>query len=325
MKAWRVDRPDGIEAIQACELESPALAPGEVLIDVHACGINFSDLLMVSGRYQIRPDPPFIPGQEIAGRIAAVGAGARHKVGERVATKVLWGGFATQVAAREDMLVRLPATMSYRAGATLPVIWPTAWIALFERARIAAGESVLVLAAAGGVGSAAVQLAAAAGCMVIAAVGAADKAATALAAGATHTVVTSQAEWPARVASLTAGRGPDVIFDPVGGAIAESGLKLIARNGRYLVVGFASGEIPRLAANRLLLKNASALGVYWSHELDGPLVARAMSTLFDLWAAGRIRVEAGRVYGFGELKIALADLAARRSIGKSVLEIAEES
>ena len=258
MNAWRVDATKGIEALSCAEADEPVPKPGEVLIDVHACGLNFSDLLMAQGKYQVRPPLPFVPGQEIAGRIGAVAAGSLRKVGERVASKVLWGGFAERAVAREDMLVTLPDSMSYSAGATLPVVWPKAWIALFERARLVAGETLLVHAAAGGVGLAAVQLARAAGATVIAGVGDAAKSQVVLEAGATHAVVTRHADWPARVAELTGGQGPSVIFDPVGGEIAETSLKVIARNGRFLVVGFASGEIPRLAANRLLLKNASA-------------------------------------------------------------------
>ena len=195
---------------------------------------------------------------------------------------------------------------------------------LFDRARLTAGETVLVHAAAGGVGLAAVQFARSAGATVIAGVGDEVKAQLAIAAGAAHAVVTRAADWPARVSDLTGGHGPDVVFDPVGGAIAEASLKAIARNGRLLVVGFASGEIPRLAANRLLLKNASALGVYWSHEQDGPLVARSLVEIFKLWEAGKVRVEASRTYPFDMLRTALADLSARRSAGKCVLEIKEE-
>lgn len=324
MKAWIAEKTGGIEALARGESPTPAPGTGEVLVDVHACGLNFSDLLMAAGQYQVRPPLPFVPGQEIAGRIAAVAPGASRKVGERVAAKVLWGGFAQSAIAKEDMLIALPDAMSYAAGATLPVVWPTAWIALRDRARLAAGETVLVHAAAGGVGLAAVQLAKAAGATVIAGVGDEQKARFALEAGAAHTVVTRGADWPARVSELTGGRGPDVVFDPVGGAIAQASLKAIARNGRLLVVGFASGEIPRLAANRLLLKNASALGVYWSHEQDGPLVARSVAEIMRLWEAGKLRIEASRTYPFDMLRTALADLSARRTTGKCVLEIKEE-
>jgi NADPH2:quinone reductase len=321
MKAWRVESTGGIEAIVLGGADTPSPQAGEVLVEVHACGLNFSDLLMAVGRYQVRPPLPFVPGQEIAGRIVAVGPGSARSVGERVSAKVVWGGFAQFAVAREDMLVSLPEAMSFAAGATVPVVWPTAWIALFDRARLEAGETVLVHAAAGGVGLAAVQLARAAGATVIAGVGDDTKAKLAYAAGAAHVVVTRGAEWPARVGELTAGRGPEVVFDPVGGDVADASLRGIARNGRYLIVGFASGVIPQLAANRLLLKNASALGVYWSHERDGLLVAHALAETFALWSEGKIRIEPSRSYPFADLRTALHDLAERRTTGKCVLEL----
>ena len=321
MKAWRIEKTGAIEGLAIGEIETPAPQAGEVLLEVLACGINFSDLLMAAGRYQVRPPLPFVPGQEIAGRIVAVAPGSARRPGERVAAKVHWGGFAELALAKENMLITLPQGMGYAAGATLPVVWPTAWIALFERARLVAGESLLVHAAAGGVGLAAVQLARAAGAIVIAGVGDDAKAGHALAAGARHVVVTRTSDWMQKVSDLTDGRGPDVVFDPVGGDLAEPSLNRIARNGRYLVVGFAGGAIPRFAANRLLLKNASALGVYWTHEQDGPLIARALTDILGLWSAGKVRIEASRAYAFDTLKSALADLAARRTTGKCVIEL----
>lgn len=321
MKAWRVEQAGGIDSIVLGDATMPVPEAGEVLVEVRACALNFSDLLMAAGRYQVRPPLPFVPGQEIAGRIAAVGPGSLRKVGDRVASKVTWGGFAQYSVARDDMLVALPDALSYAAGATLPVVWPTAWIALFDRAKLEAGETVLVHAAAGGVGLAAVQLATAAGATVIAGVGDESKAQLAQAAGAAHAVLTREAGWADRVKELTGGRGPEVVFDPVGGELADASLKAIARNGRYLIVGFASGAIPQLAANRLLLKNASALGVYWSHEQDGLLVTRSLEEILSLWTEGKLRIEASRSYPFGELKAALHDLAGRRTTGKCVLEL----
>ena len=324
MKGWQLEAATGIEALALCELPVPVPGPGEVLIEVHACGLNFSDLLMAAGSYQVRPSLPFVPGQEIAGRVVAVAPGAARKAGERVATKVTWGGFAEFAVAREDMLITLPAAMSLAAGATLPVVWPTAWIALFERAALAAGEHVFVHAAAGAVGNAAVQLARAAGAVVIAGVGDLVKAPLALAAGAAHVVSTAAPDWTRAVNDLSGGRGVDVVFDPVGGDAGAASLRCLARGGRHLIVGFASGALPRLAANRLLLKNASALGVYWSHEHDGPLIARALKAILELRAAGSVVIDAARVVRFDRLKAALDDLAARRTTGKCVLAVKEE-
>jgi NADPH2:quinone reductase len=311
MRAWHAAHAGGYEQLELHELPKPAPAPHEVLVEVRACGINFSDLLMAAGAYQVKPPLPFVPGQEIAGRVASTG--------QRVAAKVLWGGFAEYAAARSDMLIALPDEMSYAAGATLPVVWPTAWIALFDRARLQRGETVLVHAAAGGVGLAAVQLAREAGGKVIAGVGDDAKAVVAREAGAAQVVNTRAAKWHEQVGA------PDVIFDPVGGELAEPSLKCLARNGRYLVVGFAGGRITELRANRLLLKNASALGVYWSHDRDGELIKRALDAVFASWRAGRVRIEPMARYPFEKLRDALGDLAARRTTGKSVLVLKEES
>jgi NADPH2:quinone reductase len=311
MRAWQSAQAAGYGQLAIADCAVPEPGPNEVLVEVHACGINFSDLLMASGAYQVRPPLPFVAGQEIAGRVASTG--------QRVAAKVLWGGFAEYAAARSDMLIALPDEMSYAAGATLPVVWPTAWIALFDRARITRGETVLVHAAAGGVGLAAVQLAREAGAKVIAGVGDDAKAEVARDAGAAQVVNTRAAKWHEQVGA------PDVIFDPVGGELAEPSLKCLARNGRYLVVGFAGGRITELRASRLLLKNAAALGVYWSHEHDRELVERALHAILASWRAGKLKIEPRARYPFDKLRDALDDLAARRTTGKSVLVLKEES
>jgi NADPH2:quinone reductase len=311
MQAWQAAQTTGYEQLSLAEIAPPTPSRGEVLVEVHACGINFSDLLMTAGTYQVKPPLPFVPGQEIAGRVVASG--------QRVAAKVLWGGFAQYACAREDMLIELPDGMSYAAGATLPVVWPTAWIALFDRARLQPGETVLVHAAAGGVGLAAVQLASEAGASVIAGIGDDAKAAIARAAGAFRVVNTRAPSWGEEV-----GR-PDVIFDPVGAELAEPSLKCLARNGRYLIVGFAGGRIPELRANRLLLKNASALGVYWSHDQDRALIERALGAVLASWRAGKLRIEASASYPFNKLREALRDLAGRRTTGKCVLVLKEEA
>lgn len=228
----------------------------------------------------MRPPLPFIPGQEIAGTVSA--DSVRFRQGERVAGKVLWGGFAEQAVAREDMLIRLPKDVPFAEGASLPVIWPTAWIALHERARVRAGETVLVHAAAGGVGAAAVQLARAAGARVFATAGGADKLALCRELGAEEAFDYRAGPWLEPLFACTGGRGVDVVFDPVGGEITELSVKALARNGRLLIVGFAGGAIPAIKANRLLLKNASALGVYWNHDSDAALVARALDDVLAL-------------------------------------------
>jgi NADPH2:quinone reductase len=325
MRAWRATAATGPAGLALSDIPPPDPAPGEVLVEVHAAGLNFSDLLMTSGTYQVKPPLPFTAGQEIAGRIVRAGSESRWREGQRVAAKVTWGAFAETAPVRESMLIALPADLPYSGGATLPVVWPTSWIALFERARLRAGETLLVHAAAGGVGLAAVQLACAAGASVIAGVGDDAKAAQVLGAGAAQGVNTRDPAWTKQVMAATGGRGADVVFDPVGAELADASLKCLARNGRYLIVGFAGGRIPELRANRLLLKNASALGVYWSHEEDGELVARALADILARRASGQLRIEASTTYPFSGLREALADLAARRTTGKCVLKVREES
>ena len=317
MKAWRSAKAGGLDDLALVDLPVPIPGKDEVLVRLAAGALNFSDLLMVSGTYQVRPTPPFIPGQEIAG-VVAEDAGSFRK-GDRVASKVLWGGFAEFVAVRQDMAVRLPESLSFAEGACLPVTWPTAWIALHDRARLQAGETVLVHAGAGGVGAAAVQLARAAGARVLATAGGPDKVALCRELGAEAAFDYRAGPWLDPFLAHTGGRGADVVVDPVGGEVADLSMKALARNGRFLIVGFSSGAIPSIRANRLLLKNASALGVYWSHDVDGPLIERAIGEVLTLKADGRLRFLVGREYPFADLPLALRELAGRRSVGKSIL------
>lgn len=319
MRAWQCARAGGPDALAPVELPPPVPGARQVLVDVAVAALNFSDLLMIRGEYQVRPPLPFVPGQEIAGTVAADACGFRR--GERVASKVFWGAFAEQTLAREDMLIRLPDDVPLDEGAALPVTWPTAWIALHDRARLQPGETVLVHAAAGAVGAAAVQLARAAGARVLATAGDADKRALAVSLGAEAAFDYRTPDWVDAVRARTGGRGAEVVFDPVGGAATEGSLKALARNGRLLVVGFAGGAIPSIPAHRLLLKNASALGVYWSHDDDAPLVARALDAVLALRRAGGVRILVGQRHRFDALPRALAELADRRTTGKSVLVV----
>lgn len=319
MKAWRCAKAGGTEDLALVDVPDPVPGKDEVLVRLAAGALNFSDLLMVSGTYQVRPTPPFIPGQEIAG-VVAEDAGPFRK-GERIASKVLWGGFAEVVAVRQDMAIRLPAQVSFSEGASLPVVWPTAWIALHDRARVRPGETVLVHAGAGGVGAAAVQLACAAGARVVATAGGADKVALCRDLGAEAAYDYRAGPWLEAFLAHTGGRGADVIVDPVGGEVADLSMKALARNGRFLIVGFSSGTIPAIRANRLLLKNASALGVYWSHDRDGPLIERAIAEILALKAQGSVRFLVGREYAFADLPLALKELADRHSVGKSILRM----
>jgi NADPH2:quinone reductase len=317
MKAWRCATAGGPADLALVDMPAPVLRQDEVLVRLAAGALNFSDLLMLNGTYQVRPDPPFIPGQEIAGVV--VNDAGRFRRGDRVASKVFWGGFAEYVAVRQDMAIDLPPEFEFAEGACLPVIWPTAWIALHDRARVRPGDTVLVHAGAGGVGAAAVQLAYVAGARVFATAGGAEKVALCRALGAEEAFDYRAGAWLEPFLACTGGQGADVVVDPVGGEVAEHSLKALARNGRLLIVGFASGAIPAFRANRLLLKNASAMGVYWSHDLDAPLIERALRDVIRLRIAGRLRCLVGREYSFADLPLALEDLAGRRSVGKSIL------
>jgi NADPH:quinone reductase len=316
VNAWQVSSNGGLAALGTAALPVPAPGPGEVLVRVHAAALNFSDLLMIRGVYQVRPPLPFVPGQEIAGLV--VGPNGSSWAGRRVAAKVLWGGFAEFAVARESMLIGLPEDLSFEAGATLPVVWPTAWIALHDRARLAPGESLLVHAGASGVGLAAIALGKQAGARIAATAGSAAKLVLAREAGADAVFNYRDEGWLEAVRAF-APDGFDVVLDPVGGDVTDASIKLLGWGGRLLVVGFASGTIPAIKANRLLLRNAAAIGVYWSHERDATLIERAVAEVLRLHAARRIRIAAQRVHPFAELPRALAEFAGRQAVGKNVI------
>lgn len=319
MRAWIVKELAGISALTQQDIPDPGIADGQLLVRVEAAAINFSDLLMLKGAYQVRPPLPFVPGQEVAGSVVAAAPGTRFKVGDRVASKVTWGAFADLAVVHDDMAIGLPDEMDWAEAAAFPVVYPTAHIALHDRGALRAGETVLVHSAAGGVGLAALQLAKAAGARVIATAGGAAKLALCRENGADVAIDYAGENWQDAVLGATEGRGADVIFDPVGGDIADRSLKCLAWRGRLLIVGFASGRIPQIPANRLLLRNASAVGVYWSHDKDAALIEQVVADLVSLVRAGRLKLHVTHRYGFGDLPKALSDLAERRTSGKLVL------
>jgi NADPH2:quinone reductase len=299
----------------------PVPGPGEVLVAVHAAALNFSDLLMIEDKYQVRPPRPFTPGQEVAGLVAEAGPGADLAVGQRIAGKILWGGFADYALMRADMALPLPETIDLAKAAALPVVYTTALVALTECAEIKPDDTVLIHAAAGGVGLACVQVAKAHGATVIATAGDAHKLAFARAQGADHALNYRDEDWISAVKDLTQGGGARLIVDPVGGDVAEQSLRCIARDGTLLIVGFASGTISRLPANRLLLRRAAAKGVYWSHDEDRPMLERVAAKMFRLLDNGAIAPVVRADYGLADLPRALADLSDRRSMGKLVLNL----
>jgi len=304
------------------EVASPPLQADEVRIRVAACGVNFPDVLIVQGKYQFKPDLPFAPGGEVSGTIVEVGADVTgFAVGDAVIATTLWGGFAEEVVAKADRLLRRPDSMDEITAAGFALTYGTSYHALVQRAAIRPGETLLVLGAAGGVGIAAIQIAKALGARVIAAASTAEKLAIARAQGADDLVNYSEDGYRDRLKELTGGRGIDVVYDPVGGTLFEPSLRSMAWNGRYLVVGFASGEIPKVPANLTLLKGCAVVGVFWGQfrRNEPELDAENFRNLFELHAAGKIKPLISASYPLERAKEALHALAERRVTGKIVL------
>jgi NADPH2:quinone reductase len=304
------------------EQPAPVIHPGQIAVDVKAAGCNFFDILLVQGRYQVKPQFPFIPGGEIAGVVDEVGAGVSgFAPGDRVLAAVPVGGYAERIALPASLAHRMPENLSFEEGAALPIVYPTSYAGLVYRAALQPGETLLVHAAAGGVGLAAVQIGKALGARVIATAGGKEKLHVALEAGADIGIDYSEEDFVERVKEHTNGRGADVIYDSVGGDIFDRSLKCIAWNGRLLVIGFASGTIPKVAANRILLKNISVMGLHWgAYARHEPArVPETFDALFQLYAEGKIRPVIYRRYPLEQAPAALAALGSRKSHGKVVL------
>jgi len=304
------------------DLPEPRPADDEVIIDVAAAGVNYYDTLIVQGRYQIRPALPFSPGGEFAGTIAALGAKVEgFRPGQRVLAFNSFGGYAEKARARASQVFPLPDAVSFDQAAAALVAYATAWFALYDRGRLKAGETVLVLGAAGGVGLAAVQIARAAGCTVIAAASTADKLALCRQAGAAVGINYRETDLKDAVKAATAGRGADVVIDVVGGAFTEAAVRATAWRGRVLVIGFAAGDIPRVPANLLLLKGCELSGVFWDEflrrepEACHAQVAAILAGIADGTLAPPVH---GR-YAIEQAGDALKVLAERRVTGKLLI------
>ena len=310
------------DQLRLVELADPQPKAGEVRIRVGAAGVNFPDALIVQKKYQLQPALPFIPGTEVAGSIDAIGEGVTHlKPGDRVVAVVGLGGFAQRVCANSAMVLPLPAAVSDEVAAGFTLTYATSHHALTDRAQLKAGETLLVLGAGGGVGLAAVELGKLAGARVIAAASTDEKLAACHAAGADALVNYSSRDLREAVKTLTDGKGVDVVYDPVGGAYTEPALRSTAWRGRLLVIGFANGEIPRIPANQLLLKEVSAVGVFWGEfaRREPRSNARMIAELMDWLAQGKLRPKVSKVYPLTETPRALQDLLQRRAIGKLVV------
>lgn len=302
--------------------EDPVPGKGAVLVDVKAAGINFPDLLVITGDYQVKIPPPFIPGSEASGVVAAVGEGVeRFKPGDRVIVTPTIGAFAERCVVDQKFCLPLPAGMSFEQGAGFTVTYATAYHALRQSTELRPGETVLVLGAAGGVGVAAVEIAKALGARVIAAASSQAKLDFARAAGAELSINYTEQPLRETVKELTDGRGVDVVYDPVGGSLAEEAFRALAWQGRYLVIGFASGDIPRFALNIALLKEARVVGVWWGtwakHQPDEAL--QNMVELFALVDQGKLEPRVTERYPLARYAEAFAALTERRARGKVVL------
>ncbi len=326
MHAWLCTQPTGVDALTWEDLPTPEPKAGEVRITIRAASLNFPDLLIVQNKYQMKPALPFVPGAEFSGVIDAIGAGVTNlKLGDAVAAFAGIGGFATHACVNTALVMPLPPGFAFDDAAAFILTYGTTHHALLDRAALKAGETVLVLGAAGGVGTAAIQIAKAAGAHVIAAASSDDKCALCTSLGADATLNygagTAPAELREQIKALTEGKGPDVVYDPVGGDLAEPVFRSIAWRGRYLVIGFAQGDIPALPLNLALLKGASIVGVFWGEfaRREPKAHARAMGELAQWYAQGRIRPVIDQRLPMRELPQAFARMGTRQVHGKLVL------
>ena len=322
MKAWLCENLEGIAAMRQHELPTPEPAAGQVRVAVRAASLNFPDLLIVEGKYQIKPPLPFVPGSEFSGVVEACGPGVEHlRPGDPVAALGSTGGFATHACVPAASLWKLPPGMDLEDAAAFAFTYGTSLHALLDRAALRAGETVLVLGAAGGVGSAAVQIAKAAGAKVIAAVSTDEKVQRCLQMGADAAFNVSTQPLRETLKTLTEGRGPDVVYDPVGGDLAEPAFRSIAWRGRYLVVGFAQGSIPSLPLNLALLKGAAIVGVFWGEfaRREPRAYVADLQRLGQWYLEGKVKPVIDRRWPLSRLPDAYARMASRQVIGKLLL------
>ena len=322
MHACLCENPVAVESLTWKELPTPQPGEGEVLIRIQAASLNFPDLLIVQNKYQYKPELPFVPGSEYAGIVEAVGPGVTElKPGQTVACLSGTGGFATHTLAPAQLCMPLPDGFPPADAAAFIMIYATSHHALLDRGQLKAGETVLVLGAAGGVGMSAIQIAKIAGARVIAAASTDEKCAFCKALGADETINYSSEDLRERLKALTAGKGPDVIYDPVGGDFTEKAFRSIAWRGRHLVVGFAAGDIPAIRINLALIKGASIVGVFWGDyaRRESQANATMMQELAQWYAQGKIKPQIDRQMPMSELKEAYARMNSREVKGKLVL------
>jgi len=306
------------------ELDDPVPGKGQILVDIKAAGINFPDVLAIAGKYQVKTPTPFVPGNEAAGVVSAVAPDVtQFDIGDKVIINTMGGAFAEKCVADVHMSMPLPDELSFEQGAGFTVTYGTSYHALKQSANLQAGETVLVLGAAGGVGITAVEIAKAMGARVIAAASSDEKLDFAVSAGADATINYSEVSLKETVKQLTGGQGADVVYDPVGGEFAEQAFRATAWHGRYLVIGFASGEIPKFAANIALLKEASIIGVWWGTwaSKNPKLQIRNMMEMAELIKEGTLTPRVTESYSLDDFANAFKAITERRARGKVTLRM----
>ena len=320
MRAVQVVRLEGPQGVDVVDVPEPA-AEGKVLVDVHALGVAFPDLLLSAGQYQLKPEPPFTLGVDFAGVVREAPEGSGFAAGDRVACCLPYGGGADVVAIDPESVFPLPDSMSFEQGAALPMNYLTAQFALATRAQLRAGETVLVHGAAGGVGTASIQVAKGFGARTIAVVSTEEKGEVARRAGADEVVLVDG--FAKAVKELTDGRGVDVVVDVVGGDLMTDSLRCLAPLGRLLVVGFTAGAIPEVRVNRLLLNNIDVRGVGWGAYamVRSGFMRSQWDELLPMMESGVVDPPIGSTYPLEDVRVALTDLAERRATGKSVLSL----
>ena len=322
MHAWLCENPTGVEALQWKELPTPEPQAGQVRVAIRAASLNFPDLLIVQNKYQMKPPLPFVPGSEYAGTVDAVGTGVKHlKVGDAVAAFGGTGGFATHAIVDAALVMPLPPGFAFDDAAAFILTYATTHHALVDRGQLRAGETLLVLGAAGGVGTAAIQIGKVLGARVIAASSSDEKGELCRSIGADETINYATGNIRDRLKELTGGKGPEVVYDPVGGDLAEPVFRSIAWRGRYLVIGFAQGGIPALPLNLALLKGASIVGVFWGEfaRREPKANAAGLAELARWYAEGKVKPVIDRTLPMRELPAAYERMGSRTVRGKLVM------
>jgi NADPH2:quinone reductase len=322
MRAIRIHDLKGLNALRMEDIPSPAPGPGEIRVAVHAAGVNFADTLMIKGGYQHKPPLPFTPGMEAAGDVVEVGQGVTEfAVGDRVLAPMRFGAYAEEAVIDARHCVRIPEGMDYRTGAAFPIAYGTSHLALTHRTHLEAGEVLLVLGASGGVGLTAVEVGKALGATVIACAGGAKKLDVARSRGADHLIDYTAEDIRERVTSLTGG--VDVVYDPVGGDASRAALRCLNFEGRLVTLGFASGDIPQIAANYLLVKNIAAIGYsFSSYRFEKPDAMRhTLEEICRWYVEGKLKPHISFTFPLAETKAALTALLERRSTGKVVIDV----